>query len=83
MPVPTSSDSVGAIVGGVIGGVTGLAAFLALILAVLAFLFARRRLADRHQKLSQPDYEQLIYGDAADVALSKMKAEVTSSSPLS
>jgi hypothetical protein len=83
-PLPdTSSDSVGAIIGGVIGGVTGLAAFLALVLAVAAFLLARRRALNQHKELKQPDYEQLVYGEATETPFTKKKAEVLATPELS
>lgn len=75
-PIPSESDSTGAIAGGVVGGVAGLCLLMLLVLAVLAFIFNRKRLMNQHRELKQPDYEQLAYGDVLDASLSRKQAAV-------
>lgn len=52
-------------------------AIVVALMAIVAIILGRRRwLRNQHKELKQPDYEQLVYGDAVDVAITKKKSEV-------
>lgn len=70
---PNSSD-LGAIIGGVVGGVGGALCLLLVLLVVFGFLLTRRK-ENREKKLTQPNYDELAFGDVDNISVPKYKAQ--------
>jgi HAMP domain-containing protein len=63
-----------------VGG--GLLVCLLLLLLIAVVLVATRRRRGAYRKLSQPDYEEVAFGDVkGDVTLPKKQAEVIDAKP--